>query len=352
MNLIRKIIKNIILEAMYEPSSVSGKFAIWTDHDYESENHEHSTLINFVMYDLSHAKKVIEEQISDGRYINILDAISGKNENGYSAIAAVMRVRNDSESQGCNGAWEVIRSAAEGGYGPTLYDMVMSISPNGIMSDRNSVSQSARKVWDIYAHNRPDIEKSFLDGRNLTTTTDDDCDTYTNESLYHLTRIMAINFAKENYPLAYDLWEKYMPMDIVMTAGNLNGDNWIDQFESGVWDLVEKEPDWEDSLFHAGESIEELEHRWYDYKLKNESDLMSMKKGDFKTNDEFLDLSYNTEYATRSFNTMVDNHYSFMEYIAEEYSELEGETALEIFEHENDNLHSVVSDYFDDHYRR
>lgn len=349
MNSIRSIIKNIILEAMYNPSSVSGKFAIWTDWFDGSVSPE----FNFVMYDWSHAEERIAEQYNNGEEIDIEDAISGENENGYSAIAAVIRIERDPYSQGCNGAWEVTRSAAEGGFGPTLYDMVMSISPNGITSDRRSVSRSARKVWDFYAHNRPEIEKRFLDGANLTSTKEDDCRTFTRKkkgSLYHLTRIMAINFAKENYPLAYDLWEKNIPMDIVIAAGDMNGDDWIDQFESGVWDLVEEEPDWEDSLFHAGESIEELEHRWSDYKLKNESDLMSMKKGDFKTDDEFLDLSYNTQYAIDSFHEMLKNHSDFLNSISDDGSE-GGADAVNDFII-NDIPQTAVGDYFTKKYNR
>ena len=205
---------------MYKPSAVSGKFAIWTNW-FDDENIPQSEL-DFVMYDWSHAQANIDLDISAGIEIdgnNINDAIVEENENGYSAIAAVMRVKIPDRGFGnCNGAWEVVRSAAEGGYGPTLYDMVMSISPNGLTSDRSQVSDDAKKVWDFYAHKRPEIEKRFLDGMELTTTDFDDCRTHAPRShwLYHLTRVMAVNFLKENYPLAYKAWEKNQSMEDIM----------------------------------------------------------------------------------------------------------------------------------------
>lgn len=51
-------------------------------------------------------------------------------------------------------AWQVMWSEAAGGYGPLLYEIgieVISCDLNGaVMSDRGSVSDDARKVWDRY----------------------------------------------------------------------------------------------------------------------------------------------------------------------------------------------------------
>jgi hypothetical protein len=51
-------------------------------------------------------------------------------------------------------AWQVMWSEAAGGYGPLLYEVgieVISCDLNGaVMSDRGSVSDDARKVWDRY----------------------------------------------------------------------------------------------------------------------------------------------------------------------------------------------------------
>jgi len=78
----------------------------------------------------------------------------------------------------CSGAWEVDRAAAKKGWGPTMYDIVMGDSPNGIMADRDSVSKKASRVWDFYYKNRTDVSKTPLDYNEYqwTTDTDDDCD--------------------------------------------------------------------------------------------------------------------------------------------------------------------------------
>jgi len=53
-------------------------------------------------------------------------------------------------------------SAANKGYGPLLYDIVMA-NEKGLMSDRDSVSQSARKVWSYYKNKRKDVEAKLID---------------------------------------------------------------------------------------------------------------------------------------------------------------------------------------------
>ena len=63
-------------------------------------------------------------------------------------------------------------AAAENGYGPMLYDIVLSvISPGYLMSDRSDVSKAAQKVWSYYFNNRRDVVKKLINGaeqlRNL-----------------------------------------------------------------------------------------------------------------------------------------------------------------------------------------
>lgn len=64
----------------------------------------------------------------------------------------------------CN-AWESTATAAEKGYGPLMYDIALSYTgPTGVMSDRSSVSQAARKVWQYYfTKRRNDIEVEPLE---------------------------------------------------------------------------------------------------------------------------------------------------------------------------------------------
>jgi hypothetical protein len=51
--------------------------------------------------------------------------------------------------------WIVQNSAAEEGFGPTMYDIVMTdIYPSMLMPDRTSVSEDARGVWRYMVNNR------------------------------------------------------------------------------------------------------------------------------------------------------------------------------------------------------
>lgn len=79
----------------------------------------------------------------------------------------------------CWGAWEVVSSSAEKGYGPMLYDVAMAVAPSKtLVSDRSSVSPSAKGVWSYYFHNRGDVEKLPLDDIDdpKTPTPEDDCE--------------------------------------------------------------------------------------------------------------------------------------------------------------------------------
>ena len=76
-------------------------------------------------------------------------------------MLAVMKVRKPATP--CNGAYEIAYVAAEEGFGPTLYDIVMGWSPGGLISDRNIVSLDAEKVWLKYFNDRPDVKKKKLD---------------------------------------------------------------------------------------------------------------------------------------------------------------------------------------------
>ena len=360
MKSIRSIIRNLLKEEMYKPSTVSGKFAIWTN--WLDDENFHQDEIDFVMYDWSHAQANIDEMIDfagsspnyelDGN--NVLEAIEEQNENGYSSIAAVMRIKVPDRGFGnCNGAWEVVRSAAEGGYGPTLYDMVMSISPMGLTPDRLQVSDEAKKVWDFYAHKRPEIEKRFLDGQELTTTDFDDCRTHAPRSylLYHLTRVMAVNFLKEYYPLAYKAYEKNQSMEDIMDSGNMKGDSFIDRFQTSVFRLPEEDKE------TIEDNMDELYDLWQDYKYDNELNLMDLKASQthFKQdgNDEYLDLSYNTSYAKDHFYAMQSNHYDFLDYIREEAAvlgEYVGYDAVDQFEEDPSDVHFTVRRYFNERY--
>jgi hypothetical protein len=78
-------------------------------------------------------------------------------------VVGMIRVRDFPDQTAPSwGATEVINSAARLGYGPLLYDIVMS-REGRIMSDRGFVSSSALRVWKYYRDRRPDVKKLPLD---------------------------------------------------------------------------------------------------------------------------------------------------------------------------------------------
>ena len=78
-----------------------------------------------------------------------------------SGIIAVMRVELAQPGRAWNAA-TVGFAAAEQGYGPLLYDIVMA-NEKGLMPDRRSVRPAAKKVWQYYLKNRADITAKPLD---------------------------------------------------------------------------------------------------------------------------------------------------------------------------------------------
>jgi hypothetical protein len=80
----------------------------------------------------------------------------------------------------CLDAWNVRSSNAAEGFGPMLYDLAIEYATDtgsGLISDRGTVSPSARAVWEYYDQNRSDIEKIQLDNRQDTFNNgpEDDC---------------------------------------------------------------------------------------------------------------------------------------------------------------------------------
>lgn len=72
----------------------------------------------------------------------------------YNAIDALIGTISIGKSKRCGG-WVVIHVAAQQGYGPLLYDIAMSdISPEGLASDRKSVTPAAQEVWNYNLTNR------------------------------------------------------------------------------------------------------------------------------------------------------------------------------------------------------
>jgi len=87
----------------------------------------------------------------------------------------------------CHDAFEVTGSSSKiKGLGPLLYDIAIDISSHlggGLMSDRDSVSPDAKRVWSFIEKNRSDIIKKQLDNldNELTPKGIDNCDSFVAE---------------------------------------------------------------------------------------------------------------------------------------------------------------------------
>ena len=85
------------------------------------------------------------------------------------------------KSGSCLGANVVVESQAASGWGPLLYDVAMEVSGDqGLMADRNSLSDDAYNVWRVYM-TRGDVQKKQLDtpDNELTPDDSDNCGTDT-----------------------------------------------------------------------------------------------------------------------------------------------------------------------------
>ena len=343
----------VIKEAMTSPNSVSGKYAIWTNlaDPTDVDSISDGTELDFVMYNWQWAYDNLEKMIADGLdpeegeigHAEILEAITGQNENGYSSIAGVMRVRVYEDGMGCNSAWEVIRSAAEGGLGPTLYDMIMSIAPNGLMADRQSVSSSARNVWSFYANNRTSVDKDFLDPGGYTDTEYDDCNVHGDrvDPLRTATRLMAIEYFDDSWPYEHEIFKEKADMNDIMEAGNGDGEKYFETVSN--W-IEENQDDHDIDEWN----IDEAQEYWSDWKIDGELELMDKLDSNFTFDDpDYLNLSYNTNYASDSFQTMWDNHWDLMQMIQ---VELEIPDGYNLLSEDPDAVHFAVRNYFEEKY--
>jgi len=126
--------------------------------------------------EISYASVDVDGEIYD---LGHDDAINGKIEivRGDTAMAR-------DQWGPCEGAWQVKWSTATKGWGPLLYDVALeyaTIHGNGIIADRDEISDQAIAVWDYYLNNRKqDVDSHQLDDPYNTRTPEDEdnCDQY------------------------------------------------------------------------------------------------------------------------------------------------------------------------------
>lgn len=132
--------------------------------------------------DLSDNMYVLIEKNRAGDYFEVTINDAEQYWSSHGIIAELMVGKaDDHNGLNCDGAWVIIGSEAEQGYGPLVYDIAMEyVGDDGLMCDRADVSFEAADVWDFYLSSRPDVkavqldfhEKPFLTPNNMK----DDCD--------------------------------------------------------------------------------------------------------------------------------------------------------------------------------
>jgi len=349
---LRKYINQILSEAMVQPDSVSEEYAIWTDLGH-FDIAVPGKRYNFVLIEykemLSEMRGVSNklkklgglENVSDQKKWDILDDFFHV---VFNSVKAVIRVGIPEEENSCNGAWEVLRSAAVEGLGPTMYDLVMSKSPNGLFSDRGSVSDEAFRYWEISANNRDDISKHFLDNADnlYTVTAFDNCDVYGSfdqmELIKFATRQMAIDFFNSNFPVEHQTMIEKMDTGLIMYIGDKKGE---DYFNIAL--------DWmKNNIENFSEEIPTAVNAWEKHKDDEEHDLFAKFVTEPVTDrNSIMNLSYNTDYAKEAYKSMFFNFYYQVD---EEARKLMGDNAFErIFK---DGIEEMVDYFFEIRYNR
>ena len=130
----------------------------------------------YVVYDPEHLLDWCIEGVKNGDKPE--DSIQ---KNGTGGVVGVIATEKNKSKYGpCNDGVVVTNAAAKKGYGPMVYDIVLSMG-NPVSPDRNAVSKDAQAVWNTYLNSRSDVEKIPLDDMTNPRTSDprDDCKFYT-----------------------------------------------------------------------------------------------------------------------------------------------------------------------------
>ena len=167
MKHLRKYIKNMLLqEALHFNTPEELALFIYWDGSNTS----------YIFFRFDKAMNYIKKTLEGGKYIRVKELAHGLVYDGMQdQVVGGIRCGKPYKGSHWN-ASEVKLSAAESGWGPTLYDVVMGEQKNGIMADRKEVSQEAYRIWDYYLQHRDDIVKKPLDSEEYkwTERTDDD----------------------------------------------------------------------------------------------------------------------------------------------------------------------------------
>lgn len=147
MSDLRRYVRILVEAAVSAKQAAEGGVALY--------RRKSDKFVHYILYDPKALAEIIEDEgFYSGRFKKPLGEII------LSYIQAYPR------SGECNNATQITVSVATKGYGPLLYDIVMSDSDGGIMPDRNSTSDQAKKVWQYYAK-RGDIDTFPFDDADV-----------------------------------------------------------------------------------------------------------------------------------------------------------------------------------------
>jgi hypothetical protein len=131
-------------------------------------------------------------------------------------------------SNPCGNAWAMQWANASDGWGPLLYDIAIewaSWKGGGLIPDRGTVSRDARKIWEYYLNNRPDVQVHQLDDleNTLTPESEDNCDQYisTKSTVPMIGRFLNNDFASESNPMSKRYTKEPNTLQKLLDSGRL-----------------------------------------------------------------------------------------------------------------------------------
>lgn len=202
MKHIREYIRNVLLESSMKP--VAGLknegLAIW----HTVVENEHYILL-YDFEDLVNNTGYVTSQIIKQYGKSRLDYMLRSETSNLLINSSIAGMIIKPSRYPCNGAHTVEVAVGWKGYGPTIYDLAMSVSPNGLIADRGDVSTKARGVWKYYFENkRPEIEIKLMDHwkQQWTPSNNDDCLSATNQQHIYDFGMKPIDDWKKN-PMNY-----------------------------------------------------------------------------------------------------------------------------------------------------
>jgi len=349
MNLLRRYIRNILTEAMKAPDTLTSDYAIWTSPEPYLDDPEQigaGTELDFVLYNIKEAKKYLVSEISqiknnitefyekddDMDKDDIKEKVEEELENAAGesilsainvATMAVMRVKTpDGDNGNCNYAWEVVRSAAKKGFGPSIYELIMSIAPHGLSSDRDATSSAARNVWNKYAFERPDVQKKYLDSsyEQITDNPDDDCQLVGGGRRNDPIRFAMMQLFSEwlegyDQLMSTTFAQTYLK-DYTKTSGRIKDPDVI--LDEMLMEMEYNADELEEELGKSpGAVYQHMLDQWQEYKDENEHELFDMYPPE-NTGAVELNLSYDVDSSNTAFNHMQINHSEFLTFAEDE----------------------------------